>query len=84
MTSGNQFTRHTFPSSSNASVDSIVPSSNTFGDINFSVVYSVWKGDNIGGGAFGAEDPFGVVSFGIGEFGGISHFKNRTSYSISR
>lgn len=81
--SNNQFSRHSFSTSSNTFSDSSNVSSNAFSATAFPSAENVWGGDNTGGGAYGDVDGLGD-SYNAGAYGGISHFLSRTTYSITR
>ena len=83
--SSNQATKKTFSTGSNTSVDPIDVSSNLGAKHDFTKSYNVASGENTASSAFGSEDLFGgpFTTSGTGVHGGISHYKNRTTYSIT-
>lgn len=84
--SQNQFSQNSIPKSSNSQTSSITPSTNSFSVTQFTYGANPWSGPNVTGNAFGNEDLFGGPNsvFGVGEFGGLNHYKNRTNYTITR
>lgn len=77
MTSNNSFAKKSFTKSSNSfAKKTFSKSSNTMAIRVFSKGSNVWNGENLSGGAAGLGDAFGGPdsTYGIGEYGGISHF----------
>lgn len=64
-------------SPSNPTDVSFQSSANPTTKVSFTLSDSPIKGDNLGSGAFGADEMFSGTPFGMGVFGGISRFKNR-------
>lgn len=84
--SANQFTKKSFRTGSGTPTDGIVPvSTNVATRRQIQKGGNGWVGPNINSSGYGPEDLFGgpFSTFGVGEFGGISHFANRTSYRFT-
>ena len=85
--SANPASRKSFNKSTNTSSTTLSPSSNAAANKTFNKAsQGAWEGKNVTASIFFGEDVFGGPdsAVGMGEFGGIDHFKNRTDYSISR
>lgn len=57
-------------------------SSNKWAKVDRKRADKAWTGDNMHGAAFGFDDIFSGKPFGVGEFGGVDHFKNVTQNGI--
>lgn len=86
MTSDNQFTKKSFNKSSNSfSGKSFGVSANSFTLKEPSISGNVYNGENLSGGVLGNWDEFGGGNsvFGVGEFGGIDHFRVKTRGTVT-
>lgn len=80
--SSNSFSRTDFnPSSTAWSEDQVDVASGSFSRVSKTLGGQGWDGPNVTSDEFGFDNPDGAA-FGVNEFGGIRHFKNRTQPDI--
>lgn len=80
-TSGNSFAKKTVTEVS-AFTDKAVTKGGSFSKKRPTKADKGWEGENTGPGYFG-EDLYSGNPFGVGEFGGISHYQRRTKPVIT-
>lgn len=80
--SGNSFAKVSVTKGSGSFTGDITPSSNVFAADSFQGNTKAWEGDNLTSDAL-FDDVLSGTPFGIGEFGGLAHFKNVTQPTIS-
>ena len=81
--SSNSFSKKTITASSNSFLDKTLSTGQALTKTPVKKGVSQWNGENLSANDYGFDDLYGGTPYGVNEYGGITHFRNRAKVDVA-